>query len=159
MKTLLCALLLAAGAAAQNNPGVLDAPLLGLVFDPDGGTLRPLVGIPASAHAGAPLDSGAALRLAAASAAGYAIGVERESGAAVIVSASGRHTIDGVPAGAGRIALSPLGTEAVFYFEQSRTAYVIAGLPNAPQVARQEIFDREPTAIAVSDDEIGRAHV
>jgi hypothetical protein len=152
MKTFLCTFVIAAAAAAQSNPGTIGGPLLGMVFDENAGAIRPLTGIPAAATVGPRLDSGAALEQVAAAEGGYAVAVESGTGAAVIVSASGRRSLTGVPPGASAIALSPRGTAAALFFKASRTAYIVTGLPESPGTPRPVAFDRQPLSLAVSDD-------
>jgi len=137
---------------AQTGPGTVGGPLLGVVFDPGRGAIRQLTGIPASAMLGDALDSGALLKQASVAAAGFAVGIESASGAAVLVSSAGRHPLFGVPDGASSIALSPQGTAAAIYFKDSFTAYVVTGLPDTPTAPRQVALDRHPTALAISDD-------
>jgi hypothetical protein len=152
MIRLFCAVAFAAALNAQTGPGAVGGPLLGAVFDPVRGAVRFLTGIPASATLGDVLDSGAPLKYAAVSAAGFAVGVESASGAVVIVSSAGRRPLPGVPGGASSIALSPRGTTAAIYFKDSLTAYVVTGLPDSPAAPRQVGLDRQPATLAVSDD-------
>jgi hypothetical protein len=152
MKQLLCAFAIAAAATAQSNPGAVDGPLLGMVFDPGRGAVRPLTGIPASAALGGLVDSGPALETAAVSASGFAIGAESGTGAPVLISSAGRYPLSGIPAGAGAIVLSPRATAAALYFKGTRTAYIVTGFPDNPGAPRQVALDRQPNAIAVSDD-------
>jgi hypothetical protein len=152
MKSLICVFLIAAAATAQSSPGAVGGPLLGIVFDPGVGGIRPLTGIPAAASLGGPLDAGAALAQAAVSAAGFAVAIESDSGTAVLVTSSGRQPLPGIPAGAAALALSPRGTSATLYFKSTRTAYVVTGLPDSPQAPRTVALDRQPMRLAVSDD-------
>lgn len=150
MKTVFLPFLLAAAAAAQ-TPGTVAGPLLGMVFENATGQVRPLMGLSVSSRLGAALDSGPALAVAAASET-FAVGVQSGDGAAVLVTAGGRTPLTGVPAGADQVALSPNGAAAVFYFAQSRTAWLLRGLPGNPQVAGQVVTGGQPTRMAVSDD-------
>jgi hypothetical protein len=152
MKTFFCTFVMAAASAAQSNPGAVGGALLGIVFDENAGAIRPLNGIPAAATLGPRLDTGADLEQAAAADGGYALAIEAATGAAVIVSASGRRSLTGVPPGASAIALSPRGSAAAFFFKASRTAYVVTGLPGSAGTPRPVIFDRQPLSLAVSDD-------
>src|SRR5215813_12163810 len=133
MKSLICVFAIAAAATAQSNSGAVGGPLLGVVFDAGQADIRSLTGIPGSAILGGPLDSGAALGQAAVSAAGYAVAVEYDSGAAVLVTSSGRRPLAGIPTGAAVIVLSPRGSSAALYFKSTRTAYVVTGLPDTTQ--------------------------
>jgi hypothetical protein len=152
MKLLFCVILIAAAATAQTSPGAVGGPLLGLVFDPGRAGIRPVTGIPGSATLGIPLDSGGGLAQAAVSAAGYAVAIDSDSGAAVLVTAGGRTPIADIPTGADAIVLSPRGTAAAFYFKTKRTAYVVTGLPDSVQAPRTVALDRQPMMLAISDD-------
>jgi len=152
MKSLFCVFLIAAAAVAQNDPGAVGGPLLGVVFDPGRGSVRSLTGIPASAMLGDALDTGTGLQLAAVSAAGFAVGVETDRAAAVLVSRAGRTPLAGLPAGASSIVLSPRGSAAAFYFKSTRTAFIVTGLPENPGAPRQIALLRPPAGLAVSDD-------
>ncbi len=150
MKTVWMAFLLAATGAAQ-QPGTLAGPVLGMVFHGGAGAVRPLLGVAGASRLGAALDSGPALAQAAA-AETYALAVEADNGAALLISASGRSPLSGVPAGANRVVLSPRGTAAAFYFNQSQSAYIVNGLPGSPSVAAPVVTGSQPTLLAVSDD-------
>ncbi len=150
MRAVWMALLFAATGAGQ-QPGTLAGPVLGMVFQSGTGAIRPVLGVPGSSRLGAALDSGPALAQAAA-AGNCAIGVEADNGAALLITAGGRSPLAGVPAGANRVVLSPSGTAAAFYFDQSQTAYILSGLPGSPTVARQVVTGSQPTLLALSDD-------
>jgi hypothetical protein len=137
-----------ASLAAQTS---VTGPELGMVYDTRVGGLRSIRGIPASAVLAQPVP--ADLEFAVASAQdGFALGVERGTGATVIVSASGRLALTETRTGAARIALGPRGRTAAIYFGGSLTVQVVAGLPSAPRVMRELELEAKPSALAVSDD-------
>lgn len=150
MRAVWMALLFAATGAGQQT-GTLAGPVLGMVFQNGTGAIRPLLGISGSSRLGAALDSGPALAQAAA-AGTFALAVEADNGAALLITAGGRSPLAGVPAGANRVVLSPSGTAAAFYFNQSQTAYILSGLPGSPNVAGQVVTGSQPTVLALSDD-------
>jgi hypothetical protein len=149
----LCALLLAGTAAAQMNSSTITEPVLGLVFDAQAQTIRPLMGIPAASRLAGSLDTGTPLHgVVISSERAYALGLEDGTGAAVLVSQSGRQALSGVRDGALRTAVSPRGTAAAVYFGDSGKALILTGLPDAPQAGREVTLDGTPSALAVSDD-------
>jgi len=159
-RMVLCALLLAGSAAAQMNSNAITQPVLGLVFDAQTQTIRALTGIPAASIVGGSIDAGTPLgAVAISSERAYALAVEVDSGAAVLVSQSGRQVLPGVRAGALRTALSPRGKAAALYFGDSGKALILTGLPDAPQILREVTLDGPPSMLAVSDDGAGLAAV
>jgi hypothetical protein len=159
-RIVLCALLLAGSAAAQMSSNTITEPVLGLVVDAQAQTIRVLMGIPAASQVGASMDSGTPLgAVSIASERAYALAVEQDTGAAVLVTQSGRHGLTGVRAGALQTAVSPRGTAAALYFGDSGKALILTGLPNAPQVLREVTLDGAPAVLAVSDDGTGLAAV
>jgi hypothetical protein len=152
-RIVLCALLLAGSAAAQVNSNTITEPVLGLVVDAKAQTIRVLMGIPAASQVGGSMDTGTPLAaVSISSERAYALAVEQGTGAAVLVSQSGRNALTGVRAGALQTAVSPRGTAAALYFGDSGKALVLTGLPDAPQVLREVTLDGPPLVLAVSDD-------
>ena len=148
MKNLTLALIFAASAFPQTNPGNVGGPTLGLVFDGDSGSIRPLLGVPGSSTVGTAFD--AAGLVSAAASREYALAINGD-GAAILVSATGRRPLPGAAPGASRVVVSPGGTAAAVYFE-SGTAQIFTGMPDAPQSAGSIAFDRPPAELAISDD-------
>lgn len=153
MKFILITLAGACSLCAQDNPASVMGPVLGVVFDASTSAVRPIAGIPASAMLGEPFDAGSALKQALPGAEqGYAVGIDADSGAAMLISASGRIELSGVRAGATRIAVSPRGRAAAFYFADSRTVQVVASLATTPRVLREFTIEGAVSLVAVSDD-------
>ena len=152
VRGVLCALLLAGSAAAQSSATAVAAPVLGLVPDAGAQTVRTLTGIPAAAQLGGTLDGTPLSAVAIASGQAYALALENGTGAALLVSQSGRQTLAGVRAGAQLVAVSPLGTAAAVYYGDTGKASILTGLPDAPQTLREITLDGAPSAMAISDD-------
>ena len=129
----------------------VTGPVLGLVYDPGAGGVRLLQGIPGSVLLGERLPADLDFAVPAAQN-DYAIGMESESGAIVLISGAGRQALAGAPAAATKIAISPRGSAAAIYFERTASVQIFAGLPAAPRVVRELQVDGKPSAIAVSDD-------
>jgi hypothetical protein len=127
----------------------VDVPVLGLLPDREGRTIRPILGVPGAATVGQPVDNGAGLVVAAASRE-FAVGVDA-GGAAVIVSTAGRRPLPGARPGATRIILSPSGSAAALYFA-SGSAQIFTGLPDAPEAIGAVELERPPGIMALSDD-------
>jgi hypothetical protein len=102
---------------------------------------------------GGTIDQGTTLSaVAISSEQAYALALEDGTGAALLISQSGRQSLPGVRAGAQRAALSPRGTSAALYFGDSGKASILTGLPDAPQILREVTLDGPPSVLAVSDD-------
>ena len=151
-RIVLCALAVAGSAAAQSGSTAITAPVLGLVFDAGAQTVRPLMGIPAASQVGGTLNGTPLSAVAIASGQAYALALENGTGAALLVSQSGRQPLAGVRAGAQLAAVSPLGTAAALFYGDTGKASILTGLPDAPQVLREITLDGVPAAMAVSDD-------
>jgi hypothetical protein len=138
----------------------IHGPRLGLVFDEAAGALRPIVGIAGSSTLGEPLPLGVELLSAAVSPSqDYAlalVGKDRDvrlirvgQGNAVQVKA-----LLGAAPGPDRIAISPSGSAAAFYYRDSARITVMKGFPAGPHPSARMYLSRvaSPTALAVSDD-------
>jgi hypothetical protein len=152
MNPLLCTIIGVFSVCAQTSSTV-TGPMLGVVFDASTGTVRPLAGIPASAILGDPFDAGVTLSLALpAPGQTYAVGTEVDTGTSVLLSGEGRSELPGVKSGASRIAISPRGRAAAFYFADSVSVQIVSGLPGHPVVVREVYPGGTPSVLAVSDD-------
>ena len=148
----LSALLLAGSAAAQSSSATVSQPVLGLVYDAAAQTLHTLTGIPAASQLGGSLGGTPLAAVAISSQQPYALALEQGTGAALLVSLSGRQPLTGVRAGAQLAAVSPRGTAAAVYFNDTGKASILTGLPDAPQALRDVTLDGSPSVLAVSDD-------
>ena len=110
-----CALLILGSAAAQTTPTSVTEPILGLVFDGGTQTVRALMGIPAASWVDGTLDGTPLSAAAISSQQVYALALEAGTGAALLVSQSGKQPLAGVRAGAQLLAVSPSGTAASSY--------------------------------------------
>ena len=159
------ALLLAAAAASwlAGQQGQITGPSMGLVYDGAARAVRPVVGIAGAARIGAAMDFGFDLSAA------Y---VAPHLDSALVVDAHGSPrlfrvrgqtvaelAVPGLSRATRHVAFSPSGSALAL--DSGAAVLVIAGLPDAPVVARTVEFprsprrDREPaarTSIAISDD-------
>ena len=128
---ILIATCLAAGAL-YGQPGKLQAPGSGFVFDRTSQTLRRIQGIPGAALIGASVDFGFPITAATVSPRMDSAIVLSDDGAAHLFRITGdapvEKPIDGLTP-AARVVFSPSGTAAVLYANGS--AQVIKGLPDA----------------------------
>lgn len=160
MKLLLSVVLVVLAAPAWPQDLVIDGPLLGYVFAPRLGGLQPLLGIPGAAQVGGMLDLGWTLSSAEVSPRqDYALAVAAPDGQILVVNLQrGRMAVRPVPGarpGADRIRLSPRGAFALLYYQESRTAELLTGLPDSPAPAGRidlAAMPDPPEALAVSDD-------
>ncbi len=152
MRSILWLLVAALPLAAQSDSASVTGPVLGVVFDAVAGQIRPLTGVPASAVLGDPFEVNGLSTAVALGGLGISIGVDGNSGTSLLISASGAVPLPGVKSGATRIAVSPLGRSAAFYFADSDTVQIVTGLPARPRVIRELASGGKPSAMAVSDD-------
>jgi hypothetical protein len=142
-----------------SSGGPLSGPVLGYVAQDSPLELRAILGVPGSAVFSDPLPLPKnASRLYLAPDQSYAL-VERPAadpallplGASQVVAA----TLTGVIQTANFVAFSPRGQSAVLYSAARSRLQVIAGLPDAPQLARDldtTTFLEQPVDGAISDD-------
>jgi len=155
------ATLMASPAADNAAPTASIGPvILGYVFDPPAGGLRPITGMPAAALIGPPVHLGPSLSWAEiASRHNYALGILAESKEVVVLDLEGGRPgwrpMEGVPPGPERMVLSPSGSAAALLYSDRRRLRVLTGLPG--ELSRSWEADLPPspaeiTAAAVSDD-------
>ena len=137
-----------APAFAQSS---VEGPWLGLVYDAGQHGVRLVRGIASSATLSLRAHT-ADLSIAVASPSGYALGVEAKTGAALMITPRGMRQLAGAAQAASRLAVSPAGNSAALYFEDALKVQVFTGLPEAPQLAREEQLDAAASALAISDD-------
>jgi hypothetical protein len=136
----------------------VSGPVLGYVWDPQVRSVRPLLGIPGAASAGAPLPLGDGLASATvASGHNFAVVLTQTGEAAVanLQMGAALRPLVGLRTGASRVELSPNGSSAAFYFPGERLVQVVSGLPDSPGAAQD--FSLAPLrgdlqALAVADD-------
>jgi hypothetical protein len=132
----------------------VSRPLLGYV--PDGGRIRPVYGLAASAAVGSAFDQGRDLaRIAVSPSQDYVLATAADTGEALLIAPGGSAThLDGVAAGADRIVMSPGGSAAALWFSATSHLQIVSGLPSAPSVLDIDATFRgaAPGALAVSDD-------
>jgi hypothetical protein len=161
MKRLCLILPLMAAAALAQQPapgGAVSGPLLGYLWNPDARLLRPILGVPGSSLLGSPMDLGATVSLAEVSPSqDYALAVEAESGAVLLVDLSGGaglKPVAGALAGPDRIVMSPGGGAAALYYRERRAVQLLSGLPQTPAASELVNLAALPgvlAALGVSD--------
>ena len=151
-----CVALLTSAMGAAQVHGSLSGPVLGYVFDPNAGSLRPVRGILGSATVGTPVDSGVTLSQVLTLDAVHAIASTDASPQLVVLSMntgpSSNVTIPGIPANPTRAAASLRGTSAAFYYAGAEQVRIVAGLPKEPRYVAELQVDRPLTHMAVNDD-------
>jgi hypothetical protein len=148
---------LAACMTGSLNAQSVGGPIMGYVLEKSVG-VRPLRGMPGAATLGSSVagDPGYSA-VAFAQQREYALGITRNGGQAVLLRNLGqqpRTVLLDLPPGADRIATSPAGDAAAFYYPGSSTVRVVTGLPGSPaiswNVAAPELTGGA-AALAVSD--------
>jgi hypothetical protein len=160
IRTVGCAVLLCLGflgLTAQDRPPV-SGPVLGFVSEGAGG-IRPILGLPGAATLGRPTWAARRSETVVFSPSrDYALALHLPDHRVDLLrglSAAASAVDLPVPAGAGRIAISPSGDTAVLYYPESRSVAVLAGLPEFPSLSWSlEVphLTGGLAALAVSDD-------
>ena len=135
---------------AQQQQLTVGTPVLGFVVDAAHGAVRPLLGVPGSAVI-APASAVAPALAVAASAQDIVVGVEAETGKAVLISPTGRSDLN-LPAAPTRIAISPQARSAALYYPDAAKIRLVSGLPRNPRLAGEVDVPGDPSLMAVSDD-------
>jgi len=153
MRTILFTLLTLALASATAFAQV-GGPVLGYV--PDGGRVRTVYGIPATAAVGAALDQDRSYaQITISPRQDYALATDANSGEALLIR-PGLQTavLDGTAAGADRIIVSPRGSSVALWFSATSHLQIVKGLPLSPSVQDVDagFLGTAPGALAVSDD-------
>ena len=149
-----------AACTLYGQPGKLQAPSSGFVFDKSSQTLHRIQGIPGAALVGPTVDFGFPVTAAAVSPRSDSAIVLSDDGAPHLFRLNGdapvETPIDGLAA-PERIVFSPSGTAAALYANGS--VQVIKGLPDAASLAatvsvhaRPKVRRPVPEALAISDD-------
>ncbi|MCC7175512.1 MAG: hypothetical protein IT159_09980 [Bryobacterales bacterium] len=135
-----CAALISAaalGAAAQDAAPV-SGPVVGFVFDRAAG-IRPVLGVPGAATLGRPVLSRMGFETVVfPPAEDYALALTVRGRRAVLLrelNASGGLTELPLAWGAARLAISPGGGAAAFFYPETNAVAVLGGLPDAPSVS------------------------
>jgi DNA-binding beta-propeller fold protein YncE len=149
-----------AGVALARQSEFVRPPFLGFIQDSAGAVIWPIIGVPGASVLGNPLELEADISDAIISPTqDFAIAVQKEDRRAVVISlASGSiafTSIPGTQVGADLIAISPTGSAAAIFSEDSRIIRVVGHLPQAPVVMHEFDASGIPgrgTGIAISDD-------
>ena len=133
--------------------GQIASPTLGFV--PEGFGIRTMQGIPAAGAIGPILETGRNLALITISPRqNYVLAMDAGTGEVVLVTPAGStNVVAGAAARPDRIAMSPSGSSAVLWFNETNRAQIVTGLPGSPAIREIDasVVGASP-AIAVSDD-------
>lgn len=138
----------------------LQGPSLGALFDSASGQLYPIVGIPAAAAIGKPLEVGQLLSSASVcSARGFALAISRDGGQVLVVS-FGKGIIEtgalaGAPPGPDRMVLSPNCTSAALLYSAVSQGQLITGLPDHPSLSPIVLSPLPSLSGAIAVDDTG----
>jgi hypothetical protein len=134
--------------------GQVGAPVLGFV--PDGGSARPVFGLPAGAFIADRLSIARGIaRMSASPHQDYVLASTADNGEVVFMAPDGTLTpLKGAGASPDEIVISPEGSSAALWFASISHAQVIAGLPQSPQVREIDatFLGPVPYSLAISDD-------
>jgi hypothetical protein len=123
---------------------------------PDGGRIRPVYGIPASAAVGDVVGAGEELsRAAASSVRDYVLAWPTGTGVVALYQpATGWTPLDGAGIAPDSIVLSPGGSSAALWFSSINQVQIVTGLPQAPSIRQLDasFLGAPPDALAISDD-------
>jgi hypothetical protein len=161
-RSLWLSLLIGVGTAAPQTHSIYG-PRLGLVFDEAAGALRPIVGIAGSSTMGDALPLGVALESAVISPSqDYALALVGKDTQVRLVRVGPSNIVQvkvllSAPPAPDRIAISPSGASAAFYYHSDQGAgriTVMNGFPAGPHISARMTLTRvsSPTALAVADD-------
>jgi WD40 repeat protein len=147
---------LAASAAMAQAPRA-QGPAMGFVIDARTNRIHPVIGVPGAAVVGAAVDTPSEATARAVSPTGaYVLAwSDADRLPALWLPSSGVHPLEGLMPGADRVALSPAGTAAAFYYARDNRLVVVSGLPDHPSSPAE--INQVPLAVApetwaVSDD-------
>ncbi len=136
----------------------VSGPVMGFVLEGSAG-VRPLRGLPGAATMGPSLLRAAGYtQVVFAQPRAYALAVTRMGGQVVLLRNLMQQSLAsalGIPEGVARIATSPSGDAAAFYYADSRRVQVVNGLPDSPNSVWNDEAPELPgglTALAVSDN-------
>ncbi|MCL6543787.1 MAG: hypothetical protein K6T61_01045 [Bryobacteraceae bacterium] len=122
----------------QNEVRTVRGPVMGFLYDRNTG-IRPVLGIPGAATLGAAVLSPSGIRAAGLAPGGdYAVAVLSEGGTVALVrnlSHAPQAAVLEAPSSPTRIAFSPDGSAAAFYYAPLGRVEVYQGLPDNPELA------------------------
>jgi hypothetical protein len=153
----LSALLLLATTTAIAQSSI-SGPSLGVIYDAADQAIRPVWGIPGSSTVGKRIDTGFAITAAAISPAqDYALVVSADGSLKLLVFTPSGFSTQDVNSGAtpDRIVLSPAGSAAILYYQNTASAQVVSGLPGSMRIGPRidiSALARVPDVFAISDD-------
>jgi len=151
---------IAAGASGQDQSLSINGPILGFVQDSTGTAIQPILGVLGASLIGRPLDLGSEIHTAVISPKqNYALAVRTDTSELVMIWLDGRPapllSVDGVRAGADVVVISPIGTAAAIYKEDSKIVQSITGFADTTRVLSEIDVSDLPgrlQTMAISDD-------
>jgi hypothetical protein len=149
---------LSAAVCLEAQSPSIQAPILGFMPDAAGSGIRPIFGVPGASSVGDRLQFEMDIRDAVISPnQDYAIAVRNDDAQAVVIDlgTGTAVTVPGVRSRTDVIAISPMGSAAALYDQESKTVQVIGRLPRTPQVINEFQASHIPgrgVRMAVSDD-------
>ena len=141
------------GGGASPGWAQVSAPLLG--YFPDGGRVRPVLGMAASASVAKAMEGGEFARIAAAPGGDFLLVSSAATGEVFVLRPGlGTSAIRGAGIGPDSISLSPGGAAGALWFAESRRVQLVRGLRQTPEVREIDVafLGQAPEALAVSDD-------
>jgi hypothetical protein len=158
--SLIVGVLAVAALNVEAQSPVIQGPILGFISDSAGVRIWPVIGIPGAAMLADRLQFETEIRGAVISPKqDYAIAVRAEDTQGIVIDIAANPPVivpvAGLSPGADVIAISPTGSAAAVYDQESKTVQVIGDLPHAPGLVWQFDTSSIPgrgTALSVSDD-------
>jgi len=148
------------GGSLHGQSSAVNGPILGFIPDERVTAIRPIIGIPGASTLADGFQLEMAVRgLVISPKQDYAIAARSEDGQAIVIDLRSEapriSAMTGAQAGADIMSISPSGSVAAVYGNESKTLQLIGHLPEAPQLVHEfnasHIAGRG-TSLAVSDD-------
>lgn len=134
----------------------LTGPSLGLIYDADAQSIRPILGIAGASTAGRRIDLGFRVTAAAISPSHeYALVSSGDGSLRLVTFDALSARILETTATPDRVVLSPSGSSALFYYNDALAIQILTGLPGAVKVSPAidiSTLRQAPGALAISDD-------
>jgi hypothetical protein len=148
------------GGSLHGQSSAVNGPILGFIPDERVTGIRPIIGIPGASTLADGLQLEMAVRgVVISPKQDYAIAARSEDGQAIVIDLRSEapriSAITGVQAGPDIISISPSGSVAAVYGNETKTLQLIGHLPEAPQVVHEfnaSHLAGRGTSLAVSDD-------
>lgn len=147
-------------AFGQDEPPLINGPILGFVPDASGAAIQPIIGVLGASVVGPPLLLDSEIRNAVISPKqNYALATRGDNAEVVLIrlglDSVTMTSLDRFRAGADLIAISPSGSAAATYTHDTKVVQSITGLAQAPEAGFEFNASDIPgrlQAMAISDD-------